>query len=91
MTRTGYEVTYQDFLQLVSDPHCVPDVAPLLKRWFNYDIVQDGPPEKHGYTGYSIIRDAGGSEVGKARLHLAIQADPDLQRTLYNTSQSLWR
>lgn len=46
MTRTGYEVTYQDFLQLVSDPHCVPDVAPLLKRWFNYDIVQDGPPRR---------------------------------------------
>lgn len=91
MTRTGYEVTYEDFMRLVSDPYCVPEIAPLLKRWFNYDIVPIGPPAKKGYASETIIRDAEGHEVGKARLHLIIQADPDLQNTLYNTSQSLWR
>ena len=35
MTRNGYEVTFQDFLRLVSDPYCLPMVAPLLKQWFN--------------------------------------------------------
>lgn len=89
--KTGYEVTFRDFQQLVSDAYCLPMVAPLLKKWFNYDIVVTGPAGKPGYAQETTIRDADGKEVGKARLHLIIQDDPEMQGTLYRTSQTLWR
>lgn len=91
MTKTGYEVTFRDFQRLVSDPYCLPDVAPLLKKWFNYDIVQVGTPARKGADPETEIRDASGQAVSKARLHLIIQADADMQGTLYRTSQTLWR
>lgn len=46
---------------------------------------------KAGTDPDSEIRDASGKRVGKARLHLAIQADADMQGSLYRTSQTLWR
>jgi len=91
MTQTGYEVTFQDFLRLVSDPYCLPMVAPLLNEWFDYDVVQIGPPATKGADPETAIRDASGEPVSKARLHLIIQADPEMQGTLYRTSQTLWR
>ena len=91
MTNTGYEVTYRDFQHLVGDPYCIPEVAPSLKKWFNYDIVQIGPPVKQGYVGETVIRDASGQDVDKERLHEIIQADAEKQNTLYNISQTLWR
>lgn len=89
--KTGYEVTYREFQSLVSDPYCLPMVAPLLKKWFDYDIIRVGPPGKPGYDQQTQIRDQDGNEVGKARLHLIIQEDPEMQGTLYRTSQTLWR
>ncbi len=91
MTKTGYEVTMADFLQLVGDPYCVPAVAPLLRRWFQYEIVQIGSPVKPGYVGETVIRDAAGKDVDKAWLHDVVQADPEMQGSLYRTSQTLWR
>ena len=91
MTPTGYEVTFQDFLRLVSDPYCLPEVAPLLKDWFNYDIMPIGPAITMGADPETVIRDASGTDISKARLHLIIQADFEMQGTLYRTSQTLWR
>lgn len=91
MTKTGYEVTFQDFLRLVSDPYCLPAVEPLLKKWFNYDIVQLVVPADKNADRETVIRDANGKDVGKARLHLIIQADAEMQGSLYRTSQTLWR
>ncbi|MEP6833944.1 MAG: hypothetical protein ABJB74_11140 [Gemmatimonas sp.] len=91
MPKTGYEVTFDAFLHLVSDPYCLPDVAPLLKKWFSYEIVQVGPPVKAGYKGETVIRDAAGNDVNKERLHETIQSDAEMQGSLYRTSQTLWR
>ena len=91
MSRTGYEVTFEDFLRLVSDPYCLPTVAPLLKKWFNYDIVQVGPPARKNADPETAIRDSADRDVSKARLHLIIQADAEMQGALYQTSQTLWR
>ena len=91
MTRTGYELTFQDFLRLVRDPYCLPMIAPLLKKWFNYDIVQVGPPAKKNGDPETVIRDSAAEDVSKARVHLIIQSDAEMQGTLYRTSQTLWR
>lgn len=88
---TGYEVTFRDFQRLVSDPYCLPEVAPLLKKWFGYEIVQIAPPPRPGADPETVIRDGLGNGVSKARLHLAIQEDPEMQGSLYRTSQTLWR
>lgn len=81
--RTGYEVTFHDFQRLVSDPYCLPLVTPLIRQWFSCEIVPDG--------GVTIIRDAMGATVDKEELHRRIQADPEMQGSLYRTSQTLWR
>lgn len=87
----GYEVTFRDFERLTSDPDYLPDVAPLLKRWFDYEIELVGPPGQKSYEQRTVIRDRDGHPVDRLALHHKIQADPDMQWSLYSTSQTLWR
>ena len=89
--KNGYEVTFRDFQRLVSDPYCRPMVAPMLKEWFNYDIVELGPPTEKFGDPVTEIRDASAQVVDKLQLHLTIQADAEKQWSLYSTSQTLWR
>lgn len=87
----GYEVTFRDFERLTSDTDYLPDVAPLLKQWFGYDVELIGPPGQKSYEQQTVIRDRDGHEVDRLELHNRIQADDGMQGTLYRTSQTLWR
>lgn len=87
----GYEVTFEDFVRLTSDTDYLPDVAPLLKQWFGYDIELIGPPGQKSYKQQTVIRDRDGREVDRRELHNSIQADDERQGSLYRTAQTLWR
>lgn len=89
--KTGYEVTLRDFERLTSDPYCLPMVAPLLRKWFGYEIEVVGPPPLKSYEQKTVIRDTDGHIVDRNELHRIIQEDPEMQGSLYRTSQTLWR
>jgi len=80
---SGYKVSFDDFQQLISDPYCQARTAPLLRAWYNYEIV--------GHRPNTVVRSAEGEDVDVAQLHERIQADPQKQYTLYQTSMDLWR
>ena len=81
--RTGYEITFSDFCQLLAYPDNRPHVAPLISRWFGYEVV----PTDDGF----VLRDPRGVEVSPQTVHEAIQADHDRQYSIYQTAMSLWR
>jgi hypothetical protein len=81
--KTGYEVTYSDFMRLLSDPEDRRVVAPLIRKWFDCDVVAT----KSGF----ILRDSRGVELNPLDIHQAIQSDSSRQYDLYQTAMSLWR
>ena len=44
--KTGYELTFTDFKQLLSYPGYRPHITPLIREWFGYDVV----PTKDGFS-----------------------------------------
>jgi ribosomal protein S18 acetylase RimI-like enzyme len=80
---TGYEVTYRDFRQLLSDPDYRAEITPLIRKWFGCEVV----PVEDSF----MLRDPSGAEVSPHAVHEAIQADPDRQYTLYQKAMNLWR
>lgn len=80
---TGYELTFADFQRLISDPYCTPSVAPLLRRWFGYELESSGDAVR--------VLSTRGEEVDPLSLHLSIQADAQMQSALYRTAMTLWR
>ncbi len=80
---TGYELTLSDFRRLLSYPDYRPEVAPLIRDWFGYEVV----PTEEGFT----IRDRRGVEVRPEVVHETIQADRDRQFRIYQVAMSLWR
>lgn len=80
---TRYEITFDDFRRLLSDPYCRPSVAPLLRRWFGYELEGSGDTAR--------VRGGDGREVDPLSLHLSIQGDDDKQSALYRTAMTLWR
>jgi len=82
-SRTGYEISFQDFRRLVSDPSCQPVIAPLLRDWYGYEIAGHGPE--------TVVRSQNGDRVGLLVLHHKIQIDPSKQRTIYDRAMDLWR
>lgn len=83
VVRTGYELSYRDFVRLVSSSPEREHSAPLLRQWFGYEIERSGD----GFT----IRDRGGIALDPASIHEAIQADRSRQYDFYQTAMSLWR
>lgn len=80
---TRYEITFADFLRLISDAYCRPSVAPLLRRWFGYELEGAGDDAR--------VRSRDGAQVDPLSLHLDIQGDEDKQGTIYRTAMTLWR
>lgn len=80
---TGYELTYADFRLLLSDSDYRPSVAPLLRRWFGYELEGSGDTVR--------VRSVDGARVDPLSLHLSIQGDDDKQSALYRTAMTLWR
>ena len=80
---TGYEVSFEEFKRLISDPYCQPMVVPRIKEWFGFAV--------EGSDKSAVVRRPDGTEVNQALLHQLIQADPERQGSLYRVSQTLWR
>lgn len=78
----GYQITFDEFRQLISYPYYQPPIAALLRDWYGYEIV--GSEDK------AVVRDASGV-VDLKTLFEAIQADPQKQYYLYQSAQTLWR
>ncbi|QOY87666.1 hypothetical protein [Paludibaculum fermentans] len=79
--KTGYEISYYDFLRLCSDHRA--ETAPLLRAWFGYEIV----PGERDFE----LRDVHGAALFPASVHAVIQADPEHQGTIYRVAMTLWR
>ena len=80
---TRYEITFADFRRLISDADCRPSVAPLLRRWFGYEL--------EGADDAARVRSRDGAEVDPLSLHLRIQGDDDRQSAIYRMAMTLWR
>jgi hypothetical protein len=78
---SGWAVTFLDFVRLVTDPACQPDVLPLL-RSFGYECV-DGKR--------LLFRDAQGKTLTAEEVHTQIQHEEPKQHRLYQTAMDLWR
>lgn len=79
----GYELTLEDFHQLVSYPPYQKTIGALLKDWYGYEIV--------GRDGATIIQSASANPVSLELLYQRIQREPAKQYELYQAAMSLWR
>jgi hypothetical protein len=79
---TGYKLSNQQFISLISGQSYRSVVAPLLRRWFGHEIT--------GFGQNTSVRSAG-SAVDLEQLHNSIQADLRKQNELYQTAMRLWR
>jgi hypothetical protein len=83
-TPSGYEVTFSDFIQLVTDPYYRATILPLLRDAFGFELIepiQGGEIRFRGPDG--IVQDA-------LEVHARIQGDPARQQRLYNNAMTLW-
>lgn len=80
---SGYELSPEDFLALLSDSLWRPAVAPLLREWYRCEIVERGSS--------IVLVDADGLEHTPNELHATIQANRDQQFLLYQRAMTLWR
>jgi hypothetical protein len=78
----GYKLSNEQFMSLISDQSYRSVVAPLLRRWFAYEIIGSGQN--------TSVRSASG-DVDIEQLHNSIQADTRKQNGLYQTAMRLWR
>jgi len=79
---TGYKLSKEQFATLISDQSYRAVVAPLLRRWFAYEII--------GFGQDTQMRSANGP-VDPDQLHNSIQSDSRKQNELYQTAVRLWR
>jgi hypothetical protein len=85
-TPSGYEVTFTDFVQLVTDPYYRETILPLIRSWFNFEPVK----QAEGGEGELQFRDAVGKLYDALEVHARIQNEPSWQRQLYNNAMTLW-
>ncbi len=83
MTGTGYSITYDEFVHLLTDPAYKKTIVPQIEKWFSGKIV--------AIDGERYLQLADGTTRTLSNLHAAIQADPDQQYRLYQAAMSLWR
>jgi hypothetical protein len=81
--KTGYEISYTDFLYLLTNADYRQEIAPLITSWFECKVV----PTTDGFT----LLDAQGAEMNQQMVYDTIQADPERQYTLYQAAMTLWR
>ena len=79
---TGYKLSKDQFISLISGHSYRSVVAPLLRRWFAYEII--------GFGENTSVRSASGP-VDLDQVHNSIQADSRKQNELYQTAMRLWR
>lgn len=80
---SGYEITFQDFEQLLDNKAYRPSIRKLLRLWYGYKI--------HAEDQNVQIRSREGNKIDRLVLHNRIQADAMKQQQIYRVSMSLWR
>ena len=80
---SGYRLTLEQFSQLTSSAKYRPFVAPMMRRWFGCEIVD----QEAGTT----FRLADGAAVDPGTVHASVQNDPKKQYELYQFAMSWWR
>jgi hypothetical protein len=80
---TGYQITFADFEQLLTDHRYRPSVAELLSQWYGYEVAPDGESIS--------VRSKEGAPIDLVWLHRRIQRDSAKQHTLYKAAMALWR
>jgi hypothetical protein len=80
---SGYEVTFSDFVQLVTDSYYRATILPLIRVWLNLEPVEQGEGEVR-------FRDSEGNLHDTLEVHARIQKEPSWQRQLYNNAMTLW-
>jgi hypothetical protein len=80
---TGWELTFDDFIQLIQGDSSRATIGPLLKQWFGYRVAGKGKASR--------VVDAKRALIDLLSLHLQIQRDKPRQRDLYQAAMSLWR
>jgi hypothetical protein len=80
---TGYQITYSDFIQLLTYPAYRAGIVPLIEEWFDCQVLEsDDDP---------LLRTRAGQALPCAEVHEQIQTDPQKQFTLYQRAMSLWK
>ena len=82
---TGYEITFKDFHQLLTDEAYIKPVMELLRKW--YDLKVEYDPKADAIRKVS----RGQTPVNLLDLHKEIQGDDAKRKALYQTAMSLWR
>lgn len=80
---TGYRLTLEQFSQLTSGARYRPFVAPMLRRWFAYELVD--------VEGGTSFRSADGNMVDAEAVYASVQNDAQKQYELYQFAMSCWR
>jgi hypothetical protein len=80
---TGRELTFGDFVRLLQAEGSRGIIAPLLKEEFEYRVVGNGNGAR--------VFDTSKVPVDLLSLHIRIQEDEPMQRSLYQAAMSLWR
>jgi hypothetical protein len=78
-----WDLTFHDFKQLIEDPAYRSDIAPLISRWFGYQLA--------GENSDTLILNSQGDAIDAVWLHLRIQGAQAQQFALYQKAMSLWR
>lgn len=81
---TGYEVTFSDFVSLVSDAYYQDTILPLVRTWFGLERVEKEQGDQ------ARFRDEAGNVYDAFEVHARIQNDPARQQQLYNNAMTLW-
>ena len=84
-TESGYEVTYSDFIQLVTDSYYSETILPLVREWLGLERV-----EWDKGAGEVWFRGSDGTRYEAFRVHALIQNDATRQRQFYNNAMTLW-
>jgi hypothetical protein len=78
-----WDLTFHDFKQLIEDPACRSEVAPLISAWFGYRLA--------GENRDTLILNDQDEAINPLWLHLKIQGTSAHQFALYQQAMSLWR
>lgn len=80
---TRWELSFDDFTQLLASSAGRTRLSSLLGNWYGYSITGDDKD--------SVVQSSIGAQIDPVTLHEWIQRDPDKQLELYQMAMDLWR
>lgn len=80
---TGYQMTFSDFSQLLTNKDSASSVADLLFAWYGHTAVTTGEG--------TLVKSREGEIVDLVELHQQVQQDSAKQLAVYRAAMALWR